>query len=195
MLILFHSLHVLCCLLCLIYPVTQDARAAPLQFSGCLLVPGFVLLIESLLLTYRFLTWTVAHSWICWFPLCLAKGFQRKKQLSTHCCQRLRPRIPLLLLGTRSWALGISSRDRAALLGLLAISFLEFWGFPHWRLGFRAAFPYGGLRAWGPPCYCPTAPGWPCSFPRAEPSEAFFQETAATEKGHCCSGGRWLERV
>lgn len=118
-----------------------------------------------------------------------------KKKAALYCCQRLRPRIPLLLLGTRSWALGISSRDRAALLGLLAISFLEFWGFPHWRLGFRAAFPYGGLRAWGPPCYCPTAPGWPCSFPRAEPSEAFFQETAATEKGHCCSGGRWLERV
>lgn len=46
--------------------------------------------------------------------------------------------------------------------------FSEAGGFPHWRPGFRAASPRGGLTAPGPPCYCPARPrpqAGPIQFP------------------------------
>lgn len=49
-------------------------------------------------------------------------------------------------------------QGQSSLVGVAAFSSSEFWGFPHWRLGFRAAFSCGGLRAQGPPCYCPACP-------------------------------------
>ena len=100
----------------------------------------------------------------------------------------------MFLLGARSWAFGISFRGRAA-LRLCASSFSQLSGFPHWPPDFRAAVPCRGLTALARPAFVLPAPGWPHSFPRAQPSAAFFQETAAAEKGHCCSGGRWLERL
>lgn len=58
-------------------------------------------------------------------------------------------------MGARSWALGISSKGQSSLVAFCA---WEYWGFPHWRLGFRAASSCRGLRALGPPCYCPACP-------------------------------------
>lgn len=89
-------------------------------------------------------------------PSLPSQGFQESN--SKHCCQERRPRIPLVLSGSRSWALGISCRDRASLLGLLASSGSELGRVPPRRPGFRAAFSRRGLTALGPPCYCPACP-------------------------------------
>lgn len=64
--------------------------------------------------------------------------------------------------------------------------FSEAGGFPHWRPGFRAASPRGGLTAPGPPCYCPARPR-----PQAGPIQ--FPEQTHGERP-LLSGGDWGRR-
>lgn len=87
------------------------------------------------------------------------------------------------MLGLR--ALGISSRDRAALLWLLLFSFSELGGFPHWQPAFWAAFPYGSLRGTGPTLLLSCLPqAGPIYFPELSlqklPSKRLLLQRKAT---------------
>lgn len=78
------------------------------------------------------------------------------------------------------WALGISSGDRAALLGLLLFSIPGLGGFPHWQPDFLTAFPCRSLRGRGPTLLLSCLPqAGPIYFPQKFPSKRLLRQRKA----------------